>query len=406
MYFKLALNGTEFGGTSGLNYASYKRLVFKDLKDVILGNITATSGLDSFYFNQSTSIITGSRPSTGMYHVTNAYDNLASSDSSDEYFFQFYKKHHGYLQDNTNADMQRGVHIYTDGTYRMIPRMGTNFTNSKSGIGNRFPNSLNGWMDGSSSSDPSLSYNTPYYWHSIEGIVNDKVFVLKLNCGQYSTSAADLIFIMVDQEYQSNYDNYTRQQFQYHCPTVGIYHAEFNLESNNTVGRTSTSGQFSGNLMGKVQMYGHNNVGGSNHSDSYTSYYHMGQYGSTTAYGSYASVFPPSWYSMEGRAPIANGDRGFTMQPLLFVPHMGLSKLGSYHKDYKEWARLIGMWRTADDSFYSGERVLDGDGNAYRAMRAYKVGGLDTNSTGYNYEWGYSKAHSNSAVYLFPEGGT
>jgi len=125
-----------------------------------------------------------------------------------------------------------------------------------------------------------------------------------------------------------------------------------------------------------------------------------------TAYSSYASVFPPSWYEVHGRSPLANGDKGFVMQPLLFVPQIGLTPTANSHRDYKEWARLIGIWRTADDSFYSGERVLDGDNNAYRAFRAYKVSGQNTSSDGYTYQWQYYQAHSKSAVYLLPEGGT
>tara|TARA_B100000963_G_scaffold360188_1_gene390109 strand:+ start:1556 stop:2776 length:1221 start_codon:yes stop_codon:yes gene_type:complete len=406
MYFKLMLNSTAFGGANNLDYPSYKRYIFQDLQGVIMGTITAASGLQSYYFNQSTSIITGSRPSTGIYHTTGCYDNLGSSDSSNEHYFQFYKKHHGYLQDNTNANMQRGCHIYTDSTYCIFPRMGTNFSNSKSGISNRFPNSMGGWLDASSSSDPAINYNNPHYWHSIEGIVNDKVFMLKVNRSQYTTSAPDMIFMMVDQEYQANYDNYTRSQFQYHCPTVAIYHAEFNLEQNNTVGKTSTSGASSGNLFGKVQMYGLNYPNGSNHSDSYSQARNMGQYTTNTSYSSYASLMPPPWYELYGRSPIANGDRGFIMQPLLFVPQIGLNRTAGNHKDHKEWSRLVGLWRTADDSFYSGERVLDGDNNAYRAFRAYKVAGIDTSSSGYTYQWDYSYAHSRSAVYLLPEGGT
>ncbi len=406
MYFKLTLNSTAFGGANNLNYASYKRNVFTDLMNVILGTITTTAGLDSYYFNQSTSIMTGSRPTTGIYHTTNAYNNVGSSDGANEYFFQFYKRHHGYLQDNTNADMQRGCHIYTDATYCMFPRMGTDFTNSKTGLNNKFPNSTGGWLDASSTYDPAVNYNNPQYWHSIEGIVNDKIFMLKLNRSQYTSSAADMIFMMVDQEYQSNYDNYTRAQFQFHCPTVAIYHAEFNLEQNNTYGSTSTSGTRAGNLFGKVQMYGNNSTNGYNHSDSYSQSRQMGQFTTTTAYNNYGSVLPPSWWELYGRSPLSNGDKGFIMQPLLFCPHMGLTRTGGNHKDYKEWSRLIGLWRTADDSFYSGERVLDGDNNAYRAFRAYKVAGINTSSNGYTYDWGYSNEHSRSAVYLLPEGGT
>ena len=66
----------------------------------------------------------------------------------------------------------------------------------------------------------------------------------------------------------------------------------------------------------------------------------------------------------------------------------------------------MGIWRTGDDTFFTGERVTDGDGNAYRAFRAYKVGSPTTSNTGFTYNWGYAQEHSRSAVYLFPESGT
>ena len=407
MYFKLVSNGTSFGGPNNTNYASYRRYVLEDLRGVIMGSITSTSGLNTTVHNTSSSVITGTRPSTGIYHETGCNRNTSSSATSDDYFIQFYKRHHGYLQDNTNADMQRAVHIRSEGTYSLFPRMGTDVTNSVTGINNDFPNSLNGWLDAGSTYDPSAGYTTPYYWHSLEGILNDKVFVLKLNMSPLGSSYSDMIFIMADQEYQANYDNHTRAQFQYHCPTVAIYHSEFNLESNNTVGSTSTSGKRAGNNIGKVQRFGRYYPTGNNSSDSYTSSYIMGQYSTNTTYDSYNSLFPPPWYEILGRTPVANGNAGFVMQPLLYVPHIGLPVTANYyHSDYKEFSRLMGIWRTGDDTFYSGERVTDGDGNAYRAFRAYKVGSPTSSDTGYTYSWGYSQEHSRSAVYLFPEAGT
>lgn len=407
MYFKLVTNGTNFGGANNLNYTSYKRFIWEDVYNLILGNITSTSGLNSTMFNQGASTITGSRPSTGIYHATNAYRNTTASATGDDYFIQFYKRHHGYLQDNTNADMQRAVHIRSEGTYSWTPRMGTDVSNSVTGINNDFPNSLNGFLDASSTYDPSTVGNTPAYWHSIEGIVNDKVFVIRLNQSQYNAAYADMTFIMADQEFHSNYDTAQRATHQYHCPTVAIYHAEFDLENNNTVGSTSTTSIRAGNHIGKVQHFGKHYPNGSNSSDSYSSSYTMGQYTTNTAYNAYNSLFPPPWYELHGTTPLADGNKGFVMQPLLYVPHVGMVYThGSYHKDYKEFSRLMGIWRTGDDTFYTGERVTDGDGNAYRAFRVYKTGSPTTSDTGYTYNWGYSLEHSRSAVYLFPEGGT
>lgn len=407
MYFKLVSNGTQFGGPNNVNYASYRRYVLEDLRGVIMGTITSTSGLNSTVHNASASTITGSRPTTGIYHETGCNRNTGSSATSDDYFFQFYKRHHGYLQDNTNADMQRAVHIRSEGTYALFPRMGTDVTNSVTGINNDFPNSMNGWLDGGSTYDPSAGFTTPYYWQSVEGIINDKVFVLKLNMSPLGAGYPDMIFIMADQEYQANYDNAQRATHQYHCPTVAIYHAEFNLESNNTVGSTSTSGKRAGNNIGKVQKFGRYYPNGTNSSDSYTSSYMMGNYTTNTVYDSYNSLMPPPWYEILGRTPVGSGNAGYIMQPLLFVPHHGLPITANYyHSDYKEFARLMGIWRSADDGFFSGERVTDGDGNAYRALRAYKVGSPTSSNTGYNYSWSYSYEHSRSAVYLFPEGGT
>ena len=406
MYFKLVSSHTGFGGTQNTAYASYRRYVWEDVYKVITGTITTPSQL-SFVHNSGASTITGSRPSTGIYHITNAYKNTSSSASNDDYFISFYKRHHGYLQDNTNADMQRAVHIRSNGTYSFIPRMGTDLSDSVSGINNDFPNTQNGFLDASGTYDPSTVGLTPAQWHSIEGIVNDKVLVIRLNQSPYSSSYADMTFIMADQEYQSNYDTAQRATHQYHCPTVAIYHAEFNLEQNNTVGSTSTTAIRAGNNIGKVHMYGNTYPNGYTSNDNYSSHYTMGQYNTQVSYKSYNSLFPPPWYEMHGKSPLANGNKGFIMQPLLFNPQHGMSVTDGYdHLDHKEYGRLMGIWRTGDDTFFTGERVTDGDGNAYRAFRVYKTGSPTNAGTGFSNEWGYNKEHSRSAVYLFPEGGT
>jgi len=60
---------------------------------------------------------------------------------------------------------------------------------------------------------------------------------------------------------------------------------------------------------------------------------------------------------------------------------------------------MMNFYRTNDDSFYTGERVTDADGNVYRAFRIHKCGGQGDH-------WNYNAAVSKNATYLFPEGGT
>ena len=180
------------------------------------------------------------------------------------------------------------------------------------------------------------------------------------------------------------------------------------LEENNTIGSTGTSPR-KGNLFGKTQCFGRRYPNGYTSSDSYTSGYHMGSMTTQKVYSRYQSIYPPPWTEIDGTSPISNGNRGFIMQPLLSMGNFGLvntNGTSSYgHIDYKESARLMGMWRTGDQTFFTGERVTDAEGNAYRAFRVYKVGGDNTGTTGYDY-WNYDHHHSRSTVYLFPEGGT
>ena len=220
-------------------------------------------------------------------------------------------------------------------------------------------------------------------------------------------SNPSLFFAAVDQEFHSTYDKAQRATHQYHCPTVGIWHAESQLELNNTIGMTGTPRK--GNLFGKTMAHGQRHPNGTTSSDSYSNAYHMGYMSTQNVYSRYDSVYPPPWTEILGTTPISNGNKGFVMQPLLYKINYGqvlTYPTYSYsHMDYKESARLMGIWRTGDQTFYTGERVTDAEGNAYRAFRVYKVGGSDTASTGYGVGWGYDRNHSRSAVYLFPEGG-
>ena len=406
MYFKLVFNGTQNGGSENLNYASYRRYGLEALYYILAGTYTSPNNLNSTIFNRTASIITGSAPSTGIYHFSGASNNIGSGATSDDYYLQFFKRHHGYLSDNTNANMQRMIHIRSNATYSHTIRLCSHGTGSVTGGSNIFPNAWNGFLDASSSADPSITYVTPYYWDSYEGIINDKVFVLKIN--MIGENYPSLFFAAVDQEFHSTYDKAQRATHQYHCPTVGIWHVDSQLEVNNTIGMTSSAPR-KGNLFGKTHSFGQRHPNGTTSSDSYSSTYHMGYMSTSNTYSRYDSVYPPPWGEILGTTPISNGNKGFVMQPLLYKINYGqvlTYPTYSYsHMDYKENARLMGIWRTGDQTFYTGERVTDAEGNAYRAFRVYKVGGADTGSTGYGVGWGYDRNHSRSAVYLFPESG-
>lgn len=406
MYFKIVFNGTQNGGSTNLNYQSYRRYGLEALYYILAGTYTSPNNLNSTIFNRSASIITGSAPTSGIYHFSGASNNVGSGATNDDYYLQFFKRHHGYLSDNTNANMQRMIHIRCNNTYSHTVRLCSHGTASVTGGSNIFPNAWNGFLDGSSSADPSISYVTPYYYDSYEGIINDKVFVLKIN--MIGENYPSLFFAAVDQEFHSTYDKAQRATHQYHCPTVGIWHADTYLETNNQSGMTGT-GPRKGNLFGKVQSFGNKYPNGNNSHDSYTSHYHMGYYTSSNVYSRFNSVYPPPWHEILGTTPISNGNKGFIMQPLLYQINYGqVMTYPTYnysHMDYKESARLMGIWRTGDQTFYTGERVTDAEGNAYRAFRVYKVGASDTSSAAYTVGWNYANPNTKSAVYLFPEGG-
>ena len=147
MYFKLVFNGTQNGGSENLNYASYRRYGLEALYYILAGTYTSPNNLNSTIFNRTASIITGSAPSTGIYHFSGASNNIGSGATSDDYYLQFFKRHHGYLSDNTNANMQRMIHIRSNATYSHTIRLATHGTASVTGATNIFPNSYNGFLD-------------------------------------------------------------------------------------------------------------------------------------------------------------------------------------------------------------------------------------------------------------------
>tara|TARA_Y100000289_G_C3923001_1_gene151584 strand:+ start:248 stop:1465 length:1218 start_codon:yes stop_codon:yes gene_type:complete len=403
MYFKLVGNHTGNGGTQNLAYDSYRQYMMADLHDVLIGNITSASGL-GFSFNTASSVITGTRPSTGIY--SNVHDGNSSSTDP---FFQIKKRHHGYLQNNS-WDASRIIGLRWQDSYGIGACMGSHSTATVSGISNAFPNSNQYSFEGNgnTTSSPMYGYDYPSYVDRIEGILNDAVMVIqvKYSGGSGGNQYHSQTMIIVDTEYQPNIDDHMRSQYQYWCPTAYMGFTERFLEDNNTESYTSSS-DTSGNVVGMIQTSGQSHQNENQYASS-SSAYHMGYYSTNFNDYNYSSFFPPPWFDMPDRAPAAGGNSGYIMQPLMYYGRHGsvMTQGNFYHKNYKEFSALRGMWRTNDNSFFTGERVTDDKGRNYRAMRLYKTGFVNTSATGYGTAGhSYSYAHSRSATYLFPESG-
>ena len=262
--------------------------------------------------------------------------------------------------------------------------------------------------NGNTTSSPMYGYDYPSYVDRIEGIMNDAVLVIqvKYSGGTGGNQYPSQTMIIVDTEYQPNIDDHMRSQYQYWCPTAYMAFTERFLEDNNTESYTSSNDR-SGSVVGMVQTSGQSHQNENQYASS-SSAYHMGYYSTNFNDYNYSSFFPPPWFDMPDRAPAAGGNSGYIMQPLMYYGRHGsvMTSGNFYHKNYKEFSALRGMWRTNDNSFFTGERVTDDKGRNYRAMRLYKTGFVNTSATGYGTAGhSYSYAHSRSATYLFPESG-
>lgn len=394
MYFKLVSNHTGWGGTTNTNYTSYRRYFLDDIKKVIMGTVTSTNNLNSSgisIFNKSASVITGSQPSSGMYTVS--AHNTTSNGSSYDQYFTIDKRHHGYLEDNTFGAKRQ---IYC----RMFNNWGLSFKMSThSNTGNCVPGPTYGWTEASGTAY-GAEYNiidTPNEIYSIEGVVNDKVFIVAVRKDNL-TSSYGWNFAMIDQEYHPTLDNYLYNQNNYHCPTVLFSTFDQNLEADMTVGRTHTTADVKWLYIGKSQTIGENHSG--YNIPNYGFEYRMAGYQHTNVQiGDRPTINPRPWFEMPKRLPTANGGNAYMIQPLLYEGTYGTVDTANTHYDYKAFSRLMNFYRTNDEAFYTGERVTDGDGNVYRAFRMHKCGGVQS-------YWAPGNSNSRSACYLVPEGGT
>lgn len=404
MYFRLKSNHTGHGGTTNTNYDSYRRFVLQDIQKLMTGDITAASGLNGTVFDRGSSVVTGSAPTAGIYSLR-ASDSLAYS--SNDNWFQVKKYHHGKVL-NSSFNASRTISMRWQDAWPIGGAIGTpDSTSSGLGTTNAFPrNDLKNFVGSTSTSTTACyGYDTPGYLYEINGIINDGVFAVTCKYGQADTSWS-LSMCVVDQEYQPNMDDHFFSENSNYCPTQYWGFAEYNLEANNGPSLISDNTYRSGTTFGSIHRRGR--AGTSNSTSNSSNDFHYGYYDTDVYQNQYESIFPCPWFDMPERAPVAGGNSGYIMQPLMKFGRHGLANTPTtnFHKDYKEYSMLRGVWRTNDNSFYTGERVTDSSGRSYRAMRLHKCGASSTVSTqGYLAGYVYNYPHSRSAVYLFPEDG-
>lgn len=391
MYFKLVTNDNSFGGANNLS-ENHRYLAMAGLYGVITGSITNTSGLNSTVFNRSASVITGDRPTAGIYETRQSNTNAGAS-YNDQYFV--FRKYHYGKTINSSYTPYREFYYRWCNDWGHVPRMYTHYASN----GMPSTNTNADWNGYNSTTAGIYQINDAIAneWYSWEGIVNDKVFVLR-NSRANNTNDWHWFCSMIDQEYQPNLDDHLFNSYADYCPTVGVWSAEKKLEQNHTSGQVDASNDRKQFLVFKNQVVGEN-TDGYNTTVHLNGGYHTGYYSTNTQQSAYPSYWPQAWHEMPQRIPMSNGDNAYMIQPIMYEGDYGTTIRNNTHYDYKGKARMMNFYRTNDDSFYTGERVTDADGNVYRAFRIHKCGG-DAD------HWGYNIAVAKSAVYLFPEGGT
>ena len=375
MYFKLFTNHTGYGGTSNLADDGWRRFMLSDLKDIITGTITQTSQLNANVWKTASSVITGQAPSAGIW--TASTHNVGSTVTYNSHYFEVIKKHYGYKTNNSfTANRTFRLHWVDD--YGLGPRMTTHTSN------NSLPgNTGSNWTGSASTTGYHYRFlDTPSSSFCWEGIINDDLLIFIVSKDNAYTSGANIYtFVMADQEYQPTIDDHYLTLNQYYCPTAVGAWSDNNLHSE-LVGRyySSTSGaHWHQQAWAKSQVYGENK-NGVNLAVSNNSQYHKGYYSTAAAnIGHYASTWPPMWHDMPSGVSIANGDTGYQMWPMYLVSNYGTNSYGygstGYHYDHRSHGRMMGLWRTNDNSYAMGERVVDASGTAWRAFRSWKCGG-------------------------------
>jgi len=200
MYFKLVTNDSTFGGQYSLS-EGHRYLAMAGLYGVITGTITNTSGLNATVFNRAASVITGARPTAGIYQTRNT--NTASAASYNDQYFIFRKYHYGKTI-NSNYNAYREFYFRWVNDWGQVPRMYTHYST------NGLPGTTGGDWNGYGNTTAGIYQQNDAIaseWYSWEGIVNDKVFALRSNKSN-QTNNWHWFCSMIDQEYQPNLDDH------------------------------------------------------------------------------------------------------------------------------------------------------------------------------------------------------
>lgn len=345
MYIKLVHNAS--------NSATAWREWTYAIRDIISGTITATSGLSSTYFDQTNSIINGTRPycddgTTLTYENINTTSN--TSNTSDNYI-NFYWKH---PERTSTYDYKKKISLYVTatGTYGMRFRTG-----SANGS-YQLPYGSTSYYAATTSSNDKFDVNfqqmTTHIW------MNKNHFTIQvqsatevLTHGVWAGDAGDW------SEYY--YDNTASQ----YSPATVI-----NSFYRTSVLGTTTYDSTTYDYLHIGQQYGLNT---NNTTFSYPTFSHSYQQGYSQNTNQNYSTLAPLPYKNVRPLKTATG-HNHQMIPVFLEPHFN-----STTTSFDAYQRLKGLWRTSDDIDANAAEITF-NSVKYNVIMLHKSGGTSGNA--------------------------
>ena len=330
---------------------------FDDIKGILEGTITATSGFNSTYADINGSVFRGTVPTDYYSSVSKNTNTAANSDNT----LQFLKKH-------SEMTAYRTFYLYdtATGTYdwraRMASAGGTNLVPTNSTSGYTVTTSNTQTMD--------VDYNqvpTCFMW------ISESIFLIQIIDGNSAENACSMG--MFDYP-KSDYDDWAYSSDTNTCPT--IFMGDVNVGQFNNATQSNTDSYFvvsnSTYLTSADAIQSASSVSQSYH-DTVTTHYGV----------NYLAIYPRAIHNITS-LPLASG-KAHQRIPVMLMPYQGNTT------SFPLFARLKDLYRTTDDIAQPGT-LINYNGVEYAVWMFHKTGGATYNN---------SEATENSC-YLIPTG--
>lgn len=374
MYIKLAMAGTSNtnGGTSALSS------IWTTIGNFITGVWTSPSQITSSLITKESSVVSGTKPTSGIYVSTNI--SATTSESN----WRFTKFHYAKGQNSGAFLASSKFAIYWDTSYGL--RIGyTDALDSNAYPTSSFPQtyvSSNGssaasrWTPGSNDTDLINSRGI----NVIHVIATDHVFVMQIQTNGNSTQKDYGTFMIGDLEYIPAIDNYSYSSNSRYTPQIYAYWFWPNtMDQGNGVGTVSenATGLYRTNYMDQYGTYRNTPLA--------LDYAGTAHYGNQTG-NSLAPCMHPRPMNRVYQIPVTSGDYAHQLIPLMYNGH---SDSTDNFGDPRN-SRIMSSYRTSEDLGFTGDIITEGSGN-FRIFRVHKCGSSNPASAPYN------------ACYAFPE---